>query len=501
MGPESARGLTAISCQTGRLAHFRCSKQPKMTVEQIYTGCLAQGAYYIESNGEAAIIDPLREPGPYLERAARNGARIRYVLETHFHADFVSGHLELARQTGATIVYGPTAQPAFEAHIAADGEELQLGSVKIRVLHTPGHTLESSCFLLMDENGKEVALFSGDTLFIGDVGRPDLAQKVMPELTQDLLAGMLYDSLHRKLLPLADDIVVYPGHGAGSACGKNMSRETSDTLGHQKQVNYALQPGLSRAAFIARVTDGLTPPPAYFPANVLRNIGGYQPVADVLLNGLRPLPPASFKAVAEEKEALVLDVRSAEDFAAGFLPGSINIGIDGAFAPWAGALIADLEQPILLVVAEGRETETIHRLSRVGLDNVLGYLQGGFDAWKAAGRPVDGIRRIDAEDLGAWKQVHPALQLVDVRKKSEFDSEHVQGAINAPLDYINDSLALIDASVMSCFYCAGGYRSMIFASIARSRGCRNFVEIRGGFAALKKADALLTEYRCPETML
>ena len=349
-----------------------------MRIEQIYTGCLAQGAYYVESDGEALIIDPLRETEPYIRRAEKDQAKIKYILETHFHADFVSGHIDLAKKTGASIVYGPTAKPGFEAKVATDGEILKLGRLQIEVLHTPGHTLESTCYLLKDESGKDLAIFTGDTLFIGDVGRPDLAQKLIADLTQEKLAGYLYDSLHTKILPLPNDIIVYPAHGAGSACGKNMSKETTDTLGHQKQSNYALQP-MSREAFIEKVTDGLLPPPAYFPSNVLMNINGYDSIDQVLQRGTTALSPAAFEAAANETNAVIVDTRDPDLFVKGFIPNSISIGIDGNFAPWVGALIPDIQQPLLLVVDKGREEEVVTRLARVGYDKAIGYLDGGLD--------------------------------------------------------------------------------------------------------------------------
>lgn len=473
-----------------------------MKIEQIYTGCLAHGAYYIESAGEAAIIDPLREVQPYIERAERNGANIRYVLETHFHADFVSGHLDLAARTGAQIVYGPDAKPGFEAHIANDGEHLKLGKISIEVIHTPGHTMESTCYLVYDESGKAHSLFSGDTLFIGDVGRPDLAQHVIADLTEEKLAGHLFDSLRHKIMPLADDIIVYPGHGAGSACGKNMSKETSDTLGHQKQVNYALNPLLSREQFIRDVLDGLTPPPSYFPQNVLMNIRGYQSFDKVMQRGMQKLSPIAFEAAANETEALVIDTRDAEEFSRGFIPNSINIGIDGSFATWVGTLIPDVNQELLIVAEPGREEEIITRLARVGFDNCIGYLEGGFDAWKAAGNEIDRIERIDAATLHKLYKAQPDLQLLDVRKKSEYDSEHVIGAVNAPLDYINESQTLVNRSKTAYIHCAGGYRSMIFASILKARGYEHLVDIRGGFKAISESGLFtISEYICPTTLL
>jgi len=471
-----------------------------MKIEQIYTGCLAQGAYYISSNGEAAIIDPLREVAPYIRRAEKDQATIKYIFETHFHADFVSGHLDLAQKTGAEIIYGPTARPDFTAHIAHDGELLTLGDVKIKVIHTPGHTLESSCYLLIDETGKETALFTGDTLFIGDVGRPDLAQKVSSDLTQDKLAGMLYDSLHNKIMPLADDITVYPAHGAGSACGKNMSKETSDSLGHQKATNYALQP-MSKEQFIREVTDGLLPPPAYFPENVMMNIKGYESIDTVIKRGSEPLSPDAFEAAANETGALILDTRDPQDFARGFIPNSINIGIDGSFAPWVGALITDIRQEILLVTDPGREEEVVTRLARVGYDHTAGYLQGGFDAWKEAGKETDSIRSISAEDLNGIQKQNPGINILDVRKQNEFQSEHIANAENMPLDYINEHFGELDREKEYYIHCAGGYRSMIFASILKSRGFEKVTDIRGGFKAIRESGLFsLTDFVCPDTL-
>ena len=470
-----------------------------MKVEQIYTGCLAQGAYYIESEGQAAVIDPLREVTPYIERAKKDGATIKYVLETHFHADFVSGHIDLAKETGATIVYGPTAVPSFKAHIAADGEVLELGKIKIKVIHTPGHTMESTCFLLMDENGKETGLFSGDTLFIGDVGRPDLAQKVKAELTEDILAGHLYESLRNKILPLADDIIVYPAHGAGSACGKNMSKETTDTLGHQKATNYALQE-MTKEEFKKQVLTGLVAPPSYFPMNVLMNIQGYDSISDVLKRGQHALSPAAFEAAANETGALILDTRNPEDFAKGFIPNSINIGIDGNFAPWVGTMIPDIKQQILIVAEPGREEEIVTRLARVGYDYCIGYLEGGFEAWKKAGQEVDVIPQVDADQLADL--VAKGENVLDVRKKSEYDSEHVVDAENAPLDFINDSMQVIKRNKIYFVHCAGGYRSMIFISTLRARGFDNLVDVKGGFKAMKESGKFkITDYVCPSTLL
>lgn len=472
-----------------------------MKVEQIYTGCLAQGAYYIESNGEAVVIDPLREVEPYIKKAELDGAKIKYVLETHFHADFVSGHIDLAAKTGAQIVYGPGASPAFDAHIAADGEMLQVGKVKIEVIHTPGHTMESTCFLLYDENGKANGLFSGDTLFIGDVGRPDLAQKVVAELTQDKLAAHLYDSLRNKIMPLSDDIVVYPAHGAGSACGKNMSKETTDTLGHQKAVNYALRPDMTKEEFMKEVLTGLVAPPSYFPLNVMMNIKGYDSIDKVLERGQHALSPEAFEVAANETGALVLDTRDAQVFARGFVPNSINIGIDGNFAPWVGAMIPDIKQELLLITDEGREEEVITRLARVGYDFTIGYLKGGFESWKAAGKEVDHILSVTPQEL-AEKMKNSELNLLDVRKNSEFLSEHIKSAENAPLDFINDSMLKVDKRKTYYVHCAGGYRSMIFISILKARGYDNLIDVKGGFKEIKETGKFeLTDYVCPSTLL
>ena len=472
-----------------------------MILEQIYTGCLSQGAYYIESNGEAIVIDPLREVAPYIEKAKRNNATIKYVFETHFHADFVSGHLDLSSKTGAPIVYGPTANPAFEAHIAKDGEEFTIGKVTLKVLHTPGHTMESTCYLLKNEEGKEVGLFSGDTLFIGDVGRPDLAQKAVADLTQDKLAGYLFDSLRNKIMPLGDDIIVYPAHGAGSACGKNMSKETTDTLGHQKATNYALRADMTKEEFIKEVTTGLLAPPAYFPLNVMLNSQGYESIDKVLQRGQHALSADAFEAVANETSALILDTRDPQTFAHGFVPNSINIGIDGSFAPWVGAMIPDIKHEILLVTDEGREEEVITRLARVGYDFTIGYLKGGFTTWKNAGKEVDHITSITADELSAVME-NEKVNVLDVRKKSEYLSEHVAGADNTPLDFINDSMAQLDKNKTYYVHCAGGYRSMIFNSILRARGYDNLIDIKGGFKEIKESGKFkVSDYVCPTTLL
>lgn len=464
-----------------------------MKIEQIYTGCLAQGAYYITSNGEAAIIDPLREVQPYLDRAQKDGVKIKYVFETHFHADFVSGHLDLSKKTGAPIVYGPNAAPEFKALIAKDGEVFKLGDVSIKVLHTPGHTMESTCFLLIDEKGKDHALFSGDTLFLGDVGRPDLAQKAA-SMTQDQLAGLLYDSLNNKIMPLADDVIIYPAHGAGSACGKNMMKETVDTLGNQKKMNYALnQP--NKEEFVKAVTDGLLPPPGYFGMNVAMNKKGYESFETVLNNGMRALSVIEFEAAADTTEALILDTRAASEFAKGFIPRSINIGINGDFAPWVGALIRDVKQPILLITELGQEEETVTRLSRVGFDNVIGHLKGSFASWKEAGKEIDMVNRITATQFAKEVDVKSDT-VIDVRKESEYRAEHVEESYNKPLDQINSWFAEMNDEKPFYLHCAGGYRSMIAASILKSRGVHNFKEIEGGFKAIAEAGVAKTDFVC-----
>jgi glyoxylase-like metal-dependent hydrolase (beta-lactamase superfamily II)/rhodanese-related sulfurtransferase len=472
-----------------------------MKIEQIYTGCLAHGAYFIESEGEAAVIDPLREVEPYLEKARKEGANIKYVFETHFHADFVSGHLDLHKKANATIVYGPTAAPGFEAYVAKDNEEFKVGKLTIRLLHTPGHTMESSCYLLLDEQGKELALFSGDTLLLGDVGRPDLAQKAA-SMTLEQLAETLYDSLRNKIMPLPDDVTVYPGHGAGSACGKNMSKETVDTLGHQKASNYALRADMTKAEFVKEVTAGLAPPPGYFPLNVAMNKFGYESIDDVMKRGRHALSPRAFDAAANETDALVLDTRDAQAFSEGFVPNAINIGLDGSFAAWVGALIPDIKQQILIVTEPGREEEVITRLARVGYDYCIGYLDGGITAWKEAGIDMDTIQRITVGELADIIAKDSSTQVFDVRKKSEYDSEHMLEAANAPLDFINESMQSIPKDRTVYVHCAAGYRSMIFTSILRARGFRNLVDVKGGFKDIKESGKFrISEYVCPTTLL
>lgn len=469
-----------------------------MNIEQIYTGCLAQGAYYITSNGEAAIIDPLRETQPYIERLQKDGVTLKYIFETHFHADFVSGHVDLSKKTNAPIVYGPTAKPEFDCVVAQDEQIFEVGNVKIKVLHTPGHTLESSTFLLIDENGKNHCIFSGDTLFLGDVGRPDLAQKAA-NMTQDDLAGMLYDSLMNKIMPLADDVIVYPAHGAGSACGKNMMKETVDTLGNQKRMNYALnQP--NREEFIKAVTDGLTPPPMYFGMNVAMNKKGYESFESVLNNGLRALSPEAFEAAAEETGALILDTRGAADFYKGYIPQSINIGLKGDFAPWVGSMIVDVKQPILLITDEGVEEEAVTRISRVGFDNLIGHLKGGFKAWLDSGKQVDVVERISADQFAKNFKLGEDM-VIDVRKESEYAAEHVEDAYNRPLAYINDWIRDINPEQHFFLHCAGGYRSMIAASILQARGYRNFTEVDGGFKAISETNVPKTDFVCQSKVM
>jgi glyoxylase-like metal-dependent hydrolase (beta-lactamase superfamily II)/rhodanese-related sulfurtransferase len=473
-----------------------------MKIEQIYTGCLAQGAYYIESNGEVAIIDPLREVQPYIEKANRDNAKIKYIFETHFHADFVSGHVTLSEKTGASIIFGPTANPSFLAHVATDGEVFQLGEITITVLHTPGHTMESSCYLLKDKDGKDYALFSGDTIFLGDVGRPDLAQKAA-HMTKEELAGILFDSLRNKVMTLADDVVVYPAHGAGSACGKNLSNETVGTIGGQKQTNYALRANMTREEFIKEVTDGLLPPPAYFPMNVKLNKEGYENVEDIIKDAVA-YDAKTFELVANETDALILDVRHQDDYAKGHIPKSIFIGIDGGFAPWVGALIVDIKQPLLLVTPLGKEEETILRLARVGYDNTLGYLKGGFDAWKSAGLEYDTVSSVSAETLE--KIVEKAtnekenVSIFDVRKAGEYAAEHIVDVPSTPLNYINDHIAEFPKEKEFYLHCAGGYRSMIAASILKARGYHNVINVIGGFDAIKKTGIKTTNYVCPSTL-
>jgi glyoxylase-like metal-dependent hydrolase (beta-lactamase superfamily II)/rhodanese-related sulfurtransferase len=471
-----------------------------MNVEQIYTGCLAEAAYYIESEGEAVIIDPLRETKPYLEKLKATGAKLKYIFETHFHADFVSGHIDLARETGATIVYGPTANPDFDFHSAKDGEVLKVGKIQLEILHTPGHTPESTTFLLKDENGKDHSIFTGDTLFIGDVGRPDLAQK-SGELTIEDLAGWLFDSLRNKIMVLADDVIVYPAHGAGSACGKNMSDETWDTLGHQKKFNYALREDMTRDEFIIEVTEGLMPPPQYFAKNAALNKKGYEQIDKILKKGSRALSPAEILDEMEEHDALLLDVRSKEDFTNEHIPGSIFIGLDGTFAPWVGALITDLKKAILLIAPEGREEEAVTRLSRVGYDNSIGYLKGGVAAWKAEGRDTDSIDSISPQNFVDAVNEGSIRTILDNRKPGEFISQHVDNAVNFPLDYINSNMKKLENNKQYYLYCASGFRSLITASILKARGFHNVIDIKEGFKGILEVNnSPVTEYICPTTI-
>ena len=467
-----------------------------MIIEQIYTGCLAQGAYYIESKGEVAIIDPLREVQDYIDKAANSNAKINYIFETHFHADFVSGHVTLSEKTGAKIVYGPTAKTSFEAIIAEDNQVFKVGAITITVLHTPGHTMESVCYLLKDDKGKDYALFSGDTLFLGDVGRPDLAQK--SDVTEKDLAGFLFDSLRNRIMPLADAVIVYPAHGAGSACGKNLSKETVGTIGNQKETNYALRADMTKAEFVKEVTDGLLPPPAYFPLNVQLNKEGYQSIEDILKISAKPLSVESFDAIANETNAVILDVRHELEFIKGFIPQSIFIGIDGGFAPWVGALIKDITQPILLVTPKGREEDTITRLSRVGFDNVLGYLEGSFFSWKKAGKEIDSLMSISATVLE--EKIKDKTPVFDVRKPAEYASEHLQIAENTPLDFLNNYITEFPKKENFYVHCAGGYRSVIAASIIKARGFHNVVNVLGGYDAITTTTIERTAVDCPSTL-
>ena len=473
-----------------------------MKVEQIYTNCLAHGAYYIESNGEAAIIDPLREVQPYIDMANERGAKIKYIFETHFHADFVSGHVDLSQKTGAPIVFGPTEmETGYDVLVGKDNQKFKLGNVTVKLLHTPGHTIESSCFLLIDENGKPISLFTGDTLFIGDVGRPDLAQKVIAELTQTKLAKMLYKSLREKIMPLTDDIIVYPGHGAGSACGKNMSKETTDTLGNQKATNYALRPDMTEEEFLNELLDGLTPPPGYFPQNVLMNIQGYESIDDVIEGGVKALSVSTFETIVAENEATIIDTRTENQFVQGFVPNSIFIGLNGNFASWLGTVLQDVKKPIVFVADEGKEEEVAIRMARIGFDNNLGFLKGGVEAWKNAGKSVDTIKSVSIEEFVKSYDASK-YEILDVRRTSEFDSQHVVGAINTPLDYFNEQIAKINHDKTYFVHCAGGYRSVIFISLAKGLGFNNLINVEGGFKAIENSGKFdMTEYVCPTTML
>ncbi len=460
-----------------------------MYIEQLYTNCLAQGAYLIESEGEVAIIDPLRETQPYLDLAKKHKATIKYIFETHFHADFVSGHVDLAQKSGAQIVFGPNAETSYKSIIANDEQEFKVGKLTIKVLHTPGHTPESVCYLLLDENKKPCCVFTGDTLFIGDVGRPDLAIK--STLTQEDLAGMLYDSLRKKVMPLPDDVIVYPAHGAGSSCGKNMSKETFDTLGHQKEVNYALR-DISKEEFIKELTTGILPAPQYFAKNASLNKKGYDAFDDVMLKGNKALAVDEFESLIKQG-SLVLDVRKPEEFANGHVANALFIGIDGQFAPWVGALITDLHQSIILITPTGREEETVKRLARVGYDNCVGYLQGGFETWKQAGKTIDTITSVGAEEF-ATAYSGSGITTLDVRKPGEYEAKHLGNVNSKPLDFISDWQDVLDKNKNYYIHCAGGYRSMIAASILKAKGYKNLIDVAGGFGAIAKTGLPTTAY-------
>lgn len=472
-----------------------------MKIEQIYTGCIAHAAYYISSNGEAAIFDPLRDVQPYIDRATKDKAKIKYVFETHFHADFVSGHLELMQKTGAQIVFGPTASPSYEALIATDNQIFEIGGVKIQLLHTPGHTMESSTFLVFDEAGEPQALITGDTLFIGDVGRPDLVQLVNSDFTQEILARHLYQSLRHKIMPLPDHLIVYPNHGAGSACGKNMSKETTDTLGNQKKTNYALRADMTEDEFVEEVLTGLATPPQYFPKNVLLNIGGYEQLDEVLDRAYKPLTLAMFDEMVATEEVMILDTRAPQDFATGFIPKSINIGLNGPFAVWVGELIKDIQQPLVLITDPGKEEESMVRLSRVGYDHTVGFLEGGIETWKTAGRPLHNIPRLEAHQVDAYVQSENPV-LLDVRKESEYEAEHLVQATFVSLNTLEEKIDTLDKGKTQMVFCAGGYRSMIAASMLRAKGFLKVVDVVGGFQALAPVTALdKTAFVCPTSLL
>lgn len=469
-----------------------------MKIEQIYTGCIAHAAYYIENNGEAAIFDPLREVQSYIDKATKDNAKIKYIFETHFHADFVSGHLDLAQKTGAQIVYGPTANPNFEAIIATDGQEFKIGNYTIKAIHTPGHTMESTTYLVIDENGNHHGIITGDTLFIGDVGRPDLAQKIVSDLTQEKLAGYLFDSLRNKIMPLADNLIVYPNHGAGSACGKNMSKETTDTLGNQKKVNYALRADMTKEEFISELLDGLSAPPAYFPQNVLMNINGYDSLDNVIAKASTALNVEEFLQTVSQQEALVLDVRHENDFVKAHIPGSIFIGLHGQFAPWVGALIRDVKQPLVLVVPEGKEQEAITRLSRVGFDNNFGYLKGSIEAWIEAGKETDSIQSISPEQFETEVKQNN-FPIIDARKPGEYQAEHIVDAVNIPLDFVNEKINELPSQTYY-LHCAGGYRSVIMSSILKARGHHNMINVEKGMGGIRNTNLPLTTFVCPSTL-
>ena len=466
-----------------------------MKIEQIYTSCLAQGAYYIESNGEAAIIDPLRETQHYVDKATANNAVIKFIFETHIHADFVSGHLDLAKKTGATIVYGPNANTVFKCHNASDNEEFKIGKITLKALHTPGHTLESITYLLIDENGKNHAIFTGDTLFLGDVGRPDLAIK--SNLTEKDLAGMLFKSLRTKIMTLEDSVIIYPAHGAGSACGKNLSKETVGTLGDQKKNNYALRANMNKDEFVKEVLDGIGEPPQYFSENAKLNQSGYSELDKVLENGNNPLSVSEFESLAIDSNILVLDVRTQIDFIENHIPGALFIGLNGGFAPWVGALISNIKQNILLVVPEGKSEEAITRLARVGYDYTIGYLEGGMQAWIAAGKTSEQLTSISSIEF-QQRTKKEVLSVLDVRKQGEYNTMHLKldGLIHLSLDQINHRLDEIDTQETYYIHCAGGYRSVIAASILKANGFHNVIDIAGGFAAIKQTDLSLTDSTC-----
>ena len=468
-----------------------------MKIEQIYTGCIAQAAYYIENNGEAAIFDPLREVQPYLDRALNDNAKIKYIFETHFHADFVSGHLDLAKKSGGQIIYGPTANPEFDAIIAIDNQEFKVGNYTVKAIHTPGHTLESTCYLLTDENGKQQGIITGDTLFIGDVGRPDLAQVMAADLTQEKLAGYLFDSLRNKIMPLSDDLIVYPSHGAGSACGKNMSKETTDTLGNQKKTNYALRATMTKEEFSKELLNGLGLPPAYFPQNVMMNSKGYDSLDSVIKKSNIGLSPREFEAIANQSDVVMLDVRHEDDYVKAHISNSIFIGIQGNFAPWVGSLLRDVNQKLALIIPEGKEEETITRLSRVGFDHVLGYLKGGIDAWEKSGLETTSIQSVSPEEFAS--QFNPESIVIDARKPNEYEAEHVNNAINIPLDTLNENFQAVPKATTFFLHCAGGYRSVIMASILKSRGIHNFINIEKGFNGIKQTNTSCSQFECPST--
>ncbi|HVS95696.1 MAG TPA: MBL fold metallo-hydrolase [Puia sp.] len=453
-----------------------------MFIKQLYTGCLSEAAYYIDSEGEAAVIDPLRDIDVYLGLARERNAVIKYIFETHFHADFVSGHLDLAKATGAPIIYGPGTETGFPIHLAKDGEVFRLGDNTIEVLHTPGHTVESSCYLVRTAEGRPYALFTGDTLFVGDVGRPDLSSG---NLGREELAGMLYDSLRDKILSLPDELIIYPAHGPGSSCGKNLGPNTQSTLKEEKETNYALKPQ-TREEFIKAVTDGLLAPPQYFSINARINKEGYESLDEVLLSGLQPLDLAAFRNWIAREDAILLDTRQSESFVAGFIPGSISIGLDGRFAEWAGSLLP-FDKPIVLVTAEGEERESVIRLARVGFEKVKGYLEGGFPVWRQAGEPIDMIIDVEPDELAMDIPFDENLVVIDVRREAEFADGHIRDAINIPLQELADpaSMANLEDRFNLYVHCAGGYRSIIAASLLKRQGIHNLRNVSGGWGRIK----------------